>query len=99
MSPTVLRVSRKRDPDSFVAMRPTQGIVRLSPALVIWIVACSSGSSSGSDGSVSADQACSDFASAGCQKLSSCAAFLIDDVYGDVATCTTRLKASCGNAL
>jgi hypothetical protein len=77
-----------------------QGIVRLAPAFVVGIVACSGGSSSGgSGGSVSADQACSDFASAGCQKLSSCTAFLIDDVYGDVATCTTRLKASCTDAL
>jgi hypothetical protein len=70
----------------------------LAPAFGIWIVACS-GSSSGSAGAVSADQACSDFASAACQALSGCTAFLIQDVYGDVTTCSTRLKASCGDAL
>ena len=71
--------------------------MRLAPALGIWIVACSGGSGGGD--AVSADKACSDFANAACQALSGCTAFLIQDVYGDAATCGMRLKASCSDTL
>jgi hypothetical protein len=64
----------------------------------VWIVACSSGSS-GSNGSVSADQACSDLANAICQKLNSCSAAFVTNNYGDVATCTTRIDTSCGQTI
>jgi hypothetical protein len=64
--------------------------------LLVGVVACSS-SSNGT--SVSADQACGDFATAVCQRLDDCADFLIKDVYGDTTTCSTRVKASCADEL
>jgi hypothetical protein len=68
----------------------------VAPAVGIWLVACSSSSGGAS---VSADQACGDLATAICQKLDSCTAFLIQDVYGDTTTCSTRVKASCVDQL
>lgn len=55
------------------------------------------GVADGGDGgpSVSADKACSDLAAAYCGEISTCAPIFIDFVYGDVATCTSRLKAEC----
>jgi hypothetical protein len=69
----------------------------LAPVVGILAVACSSSISGGPP--VNAAQACADVADALCQKLDSCTAFLIQDVYGDVNTCSVRVAASCQNGL
>ena len=79
-------------------MRPIHKLAGfVAPVIGIWIAACSGGSSGSA--AVSADQACSDFASAACQAIDGCSAFLIADVFGDAQTCSTRQKASCTDAL
>jgi hypothetical protein len=79
-------------------MRPIHELASCAaPAIGIWIAACSGGSSGSA--AVSADQACSDFASAACQAIDGCSAFLIADVFGDAQTCSTRQKGSCTDAL
>jgi hypothetical protein len=57
------------------------------------VVACSS-SSSGSS-SVSADQACTDFANAACSQLNSCYSTVFQTVFPDVMTCQAREKLAC----
>ena len=79
-------------------MRPIHKLAGfVAPVIGIRIAACSGGSSGSA--AVSADQACSDFASAACQAIDGCSAFLIADVFGDAQTCSTRQKASCTDAL
>jgi hypothetical protein len=79
------------------------------PFVVAAVAACSgsttsvnggdggSSDSGGSDGgsSVTQDQACTDEATAICNKLGACDPFIVELAYGDVATCTTRFKLSC----
>jgi hypothetical protein len=60
------------------------------------LVACSS---DGSGSSTSPDKACADLASAFCGKINECAAIFIQQAYGDVTTCSTRVKTSCLNTL
>jgi hypothetical protein len=67
---------------------------------------CSSSNSSGSPGNTDGgslgptiDQACTDGAAAICAKIESCSATLAKIVYGDVATCRTRLKPACVSGL
>jgi hypothetical protein len=73
------------------------GIVVVGMVLGATAVACSS--SSGDGGSVSADQASGDAATALCQKIDACSAFLISETYGDAATCASRIKSSFVSAL
>jgi hypothetical protein len=47
----------------------------------------------------SADQACGDSAHAQCTKLQTCSPLNLQTAYGDEATCETRLKTNCVNAL
>lgn len=50
---------------------------------------------SGCGNDVSPDKACTDAATALCNKLNACAAPLITVQYGDVATCQARAKIAC----
>ncbi len=69
-------------------------------ALVFTAVAgCSSGSSGSAASAVTTSQACSDWASETCQKLQSCAPFLIQLGYGDVPTCVARRALECSPTL
>lgn len=74
--------------------------------------ACSSGSKSGSfpadgggdagadaGGGVTADQACSDLATAGCGRLQACAPFALETIYGDATTCAQRAALACTPSL
>lgn len=56
------------------------------------LVGCSSDVA---DDSVSPDQACTELAAAFCEKANSCAATFVQLEYGDVANCSTRIKANC----
>lgn len=60
---------------------------------VLLMLGCSSVDDS--TASVSPDKACGDLAAAFCDKANSCASVFVSLEYGDVATCTTRFKASC----
>lgn len=42
-----------------------------------------------------AGKACDDFSKTLCEKLNGCASAFLKIIYGDVATCTDRLKVSC----
>ncbi len=56
--------------------------------------------STGSSGGVTADQACTDRATAQCQQLGACSnGFLLVSRYGDQATCVARQKLVCTNSL
>lgn len=44
---------------------------------------------------VSADVACQRLAEADCSRANACSKIYVDVLYGDVDTCTTRLKAAC----
>lgn len=57
--------------------------------LFLWVLVCSG------CGSVSPDKACTDAATALCNKLQSCASALVTVLYGDVATCVARGKLGC----
>lgn len=50
-------------------------------------------------GGITADQACADTAHARCTLLESCSAVRVQVVYGDEATCESRIKQNCVNAL
>jgi hypothetical protein len=67
--------------------------------LLAWhgvVLAAIAGCSSGASGSaVTAAQACGDFADAKCQKLQSCAPFLVQRDFGDLATCAARFQLVC----
>ena len=69
------------------------------PVLRAWyvvVLASVTACSTGSNGSaVSTSQACADWASANCKKFQSCAPFLIQRDFGDLATCTSRLALAC----
>jgi len=54
---------------------------------------CSSGSSDSA--TVTADQACTDFAATLCDQIQTCAATYVQSSYGDVANCKTRAKLEC----
>ena len=60
------------------------------------IAACSSSSTSAP---VSADQACSDYAAAICNRASTCSTVLVQVNWGDVASCAASFKTLCLNAL
>jgi hypothetical protein len=87
-----------------------RSLVGAFAAVAVAIVACggsttpalSGGSDASADGgssSVSAQQACTDVASALCTAVNGCSAFLVQLEYGDVATCQTRFQATCITAL
>ena len=58
------------------------------------------GGSGGSGGGMSsADQACTAYASALCNRVNVCIPFGTETFYGDVATCIARYKLSCVPAL
>jgi len=64
------------------------------------VLAAMAGCSSESNGSAAtAAQACADFADAKCQKLQSCAPFLVQRDFGDLATCTARFELECPSGL
>ncbi len=52
-------------------------------------------SSSGDTPTVSADQACTDFAATLCDQIQNCAAPFVGITYGDAATCKARTKIDC----
>ncbi|MBS2030664.1 MAG: hypothetical protein JST54_22360 [Deltaproteobacteria bacterium] len=59
-----------------------------------------SGGSSGTSGSVTAAQACTDYANAFCTKYSTCVGTTyFDAVIGSVADCNTRVNLLCTNSL
>jgi len=60
-------------------------------AAAVGVTACSGAAGS----SVSTTQACSDLANNICNKLNSCAPFLVSYLYGSVSTCTTRAAINC----
>jgi hypothetical protein len=64
--------------------------VGLLPLGFTYAVACSS---------VSAQQACSDLATALCAKLGECAPILLSSAYGDSTTCVARAELACGQSL
>ncbi len=68
----------------------------LAPTTFVLLAACSS-SSSGS--SVTAEQACSDYANGICNRVSACTTLFLQAEWGDSATCITRYKAICASAL
>ena len=51
------------------------------------------------DLAITTEQACSDTAAAYCAKVQSCAPIFLQIVYGDLATCTARLKLACAPSL
>ncbi|MBS1151603.1 MAG: Thiamin-phosphate pyrophosphorylase [Myxococcaceae bacterium] len=55
------------------------------------------GSSGGAGGgsAITAEQACTNLATAFCNKVNSCTPFAIGAFYGDVATCIARMKLTC----
>lgn len=66
------------------------------------VLAVAVGCSSSEDGTttVSADQACTDFASTLCDKVQTCTGGLwVQSVYGDLANCQSRAKAECMQGL
>ncbi len=65
---------------------------------VVAMLACSS-SSGGLGSSVSTTQACTDFASALCGKLNSCAPFLMQLEYGSVSACEQLEQGPCTEAV
>jgi phospholipase C len=64
-------------------------------ASFLWVMVLAACSASGP----SADQACADSAQARCSRLAACSTTAISIRYGDLATCVTREKESCTNAL
>lgn len=65
-------------------------------AWYVLVLASVTGCSTGPNASaVSTSQACADWASANCDKFQSCAPFLIQRDFGDLATCTARLALAC----
>ena len=48
---------------------------------------------------ISADTACTDASTAYCNAVNTCAPFLLEYVYGDLATCQTRFKLGCSPTL
>lgn len=59
-------------------------------------VACSGSAFSSGD---SASQACTDLATNLCNKLDSCAPFLVTYAYGSASECATRLQINCPNVI
>ena len=66
-------------------------------AIVIAVTACHSTSTTSS--SMSAEQACTDRVNAQCLQLESCDPASLTRLYGDVATCESRMMLSCLPAL
>jgi hypothetical protein len=53
----------------------------------------------GDGGTLTADQACGDNASARCQKIATCSSELMTTTYGDEGTCAAQLKLNCLNGM
>jgi hypothetical protein len=75
--------------------------VALFPYLVIAAAGCSSSSSGTDQGPAGPTivQACSDSAAARCNRIQACSATTLAQLYGDLATCPTRVKANCTSSL
>ncbi len=76
-------------------MKP--GSVGMVAAVVIALAAACGGSTS-SVPSGGAAQACSDAATAACDRVAACSPFLVQYLYGDVQTCASRFQSTCTNA-
>lgn len=73
-------------------------LMGLGALALVAMVGCSSSDSSSST-AVSADSACSDYASMFCDKVDQCASAFVTLAYGDAATCKSRLQLACLNAV
>lgn len=67
-------------------------------ALAVLAVAVGCSSSEDSTTTVTADQACTDFAASLCDQIQTCAAPFVQISYGNVATCKERAKLDCMQA-
>jgi hypothetical protein len=66
---------------------------------LVFAAACSSSTSGSGASGPTTDQACADSAAARCQRIATCSAVRIQELYGDEATCEARVKANCVSAL
>ncbi len=66
---------------------------------VLWVLPLAASAAAFACSSVSATQACTDLATAVCNKLENCASPLVTQIYGDAPTCTTRSEVSCNSSL
>src|SRR5262245_1265570 len=69
--------------------------LRLGLLLSLFVGCTNNNPSQSQDAGVSVDQACADYVAAYCGKLSQCAGPLFIPLFGDVATCSSRLQVVC----